>query len=490
MEQNNNNTNRNQNKNENLNMNSGSNFSTSQGQNPIGSSQNFNINSNPNPNFNQGANQNFNQNSNPNFNQNHFNNFTTNSQNVNNNRPNYNASAYQSVKQPKVKNKNAAGFGKSILLPFVSGVLGTVIVIGACVGIPGIRDGISKKIVGTSSSTSSTSTTTPVLNTQQISLENYSGTAVAAANKVLPSIVGIKIEFAVNSVFNRGTSVASAEGSGIIISEDGYILTNNHVVNSSSTSSFYEVEEASKVTVKLYNDDTEYEAKIIGTDEQTDLAVIKIDKTGLTAAELGDSDGVQVGEFAMAIGNPLGLSSSVTSGIISAVNREVTDEDGNTYVALQTDASINSGNSGGALVNSQGQVIGVNTLKLSGTGVEGVGFAIPINSTKDITDQLIKYNKVKRPYIGIGGIELDEQTAKANNLVVGIYVKQLEDFSAAEKGGVKVGDVITEVDGQKVTTMDEVNEIKNKKNIGDTITLKVYRNGKYTDLTITLQEQP
>ena len=184
----------------------------------------------------------------------------------------------------------------------------------------------------------------------------------------------------------------------------------------------------------------------------------------------------------MAIGNPLGLSSSVTSGIISAVNREITDEDGNTYVAIQTDASINSGNSGGALVNSQGQVIGVNTLKLSGTGVEGVGFAIPINSTKDITDQLIKYSKVKRPYIGIGGIELDEKTAKVNNLVVGIYVKQLDNFSAAEKGGVKVGDVITEVEGQKVTTMDEVNEIKNKKNIGDTLKLKIYRNGKYIDL--------
>lgn len=483
MEQNNNNTNGNQNFGENHNPNSTPNFNVNSSQNAT---------SKANLNFNQKSNQNSNQNFNNNFGTNNFNNSTTNSQNVNNwaKYNQSNTSTYQSIKQPKVKNSIA--FGKSILLPFVSGVLGTVIVIGACVGIPGIRDGISKQILGnsTTNTNSNTSTSTPVLNTQQISLENYSDTAVAAANKVLPSIVGIKIEFAINSVFNRGTSVASAEGSGIIISEDGYILTNNHVVNSSSNSSFYAVEEASKVTVKLYNDDTEYEAKIIGTDEQTDLAVIKIDKTGLAAAELGDSDGVQVGEFAMAIGNPLGLSSTVTSGIISAVNREVTDEDGNTYVAIQTDASINSGNSGGALVNSQGQVIGVNTLKLSGTGVEGVGFAIPINSTKDITDQLIKYNKVKRPYIGIGGIELDEQTAKANNLVVGIYVKQLEDFSAAEKGGIKVGDVITEVDGQKVTTMDEVNDIKNSKEIGDTITLKVYRNGKYIDLTITLQEQP
>ena len=135
----------------------------------------------------------------------------------------------------------------------------------------------------------------------------------------------------------------------------------------------------------------------------------------------------------MAIGNNLGLGTTVTDGIVSAVNREVTDEDGNSYTAIQTNAAINSGNSGGALVNSQGQVIGINTLKVSGDGVEGVGFAIPINSTTDITDQLIEYNKVRRPYLGIGGIDLDEELAERNNLTVGIYVKSLETFSAAEK---------------------------------------------------------
>ncbi len=192
----------------------------------------------------------------------------------------------------------------------------------------------------------------------------------------------------------------------------------------------------------------------------------------------------------MAIGNPLGLKSSVTAGIISAVNREVTDSDGNTYVAIQTDAAINSGNSGGALVNSKGQVIGINTLKVSGTGIEGVGFAIPINSTKNIADQLIQYNKVKRPYLGIGGIDVDEDTAKANNLVVGVYVKTLENFSAAEKAGIKVGDVIIAIDGTEITKMDELNEIKNKKQIGDKVTLKVNRNGSVLDIVVTLQEQP
>ncbi len=319
---------------------------------------------------------------------------------------------------------------------------------------------------------------------------DYSDTAVGVAQKVLPSIVGINVTYSVNSIFYSGQGTATAQGSGVIISSDGYILTNNHVVNSSSNSSYYELGKASKITVTLYNDDTEYEAEIIGTDKQTDLAVIKIDKDGLTAAELGDSDSVQVGEFCMAIGNPLGLGSTVTDGIVSAVNRDVTDEDGNTYTAIQTNAAINSGNSGGALVNSQGQVIGINTLKVSGDGVEGVGFAIPINSTKDIYEQLIEYQKVKRPYLGIGGIEVDEETARVNNLTVGIYVKTLENFSAAEKAGIRVGDVIIKADGTDIETMDELNEIKNSKEIGDKMTLTIWRDGKTEDIEVTLQEQP
>ena len=329
----------------------------------------------------------------------------------------------------------------------------------------------------------------------QTSLSNYSDTAVYAANKILPSIVGITVEYNVNSLINmfgnRNTqSTATASGSGIIISDDGYILTNNHIVSSSSESDFYEVSSATKVTVKLFNDETEYEAKIIGTDEQTDLAVIKIDKNNLPKAEFADSDSIKVGEFAMAVGNPLGMESSITCGVVSAVNRKITDSDGNTYTLIQTDAAINSGNSGGALVNSKGQVIGINTLKLQGEGIEGMGFAIPINSTEDVTSQLIEYSKVRRPYIGITGMDLDEETAKANDLVVGIYVKAIDDFSAAEKAGVKPGDVIIEADGQKITTMDELNELKNKHKIGDQMNLKVNRDGQERDLTVTLDEQP
>ena len=392
----------------------------------------------------------------------------------------------------KKTKSSKVGFGKTVVLPFFCGVLGAGIVVGSCTCIPQVRDTLLKQFLTSSTSESSSntnSTTIQDINTKLISLSGFSDTSVSVAQKVKPSIVGINVEYSISTFFNR-SSTANAQGSGVIISEDGYILTNNHVVNSSSSSSYYNIEEATKITVKLYNDDTEYEAKIIGTDEQTDLAVIKIEKTGLTAAELGDSDSLQVGEFCMAVGNALGLGDSVTSGIISAVNREVTDSDNNKYLAIQTDAAINSGNSGGALVNSKGQVIGINTLKISGTGVEGVGFAIPINSTKSIYEQLIQYSKVKRPYIGITGINLTESLAKQNNLVVGIYVKSIEDFSSAEKAGIKVGDVITEADGTKIKTIDELNEIKNKKNIGDTIKLKITRDGKEKEITLTLQEQP
>lgn len=383
------------------------------------------------------------------------------------------------------------GFAKNVLAPFLFGVIGSVTVIAVSLNVPTIKENIVKKLVSVESPNSyGDNTNTANINTQMVSLVRYSETGVGVASKVRPSIVGIEVEYSVNSIFYRNKSTATAAGSGIIISEDGYILTNNHIVNSSSTSYYYELGKANKVTVTLYNDSTKYDATIVGTDSQTDLAVIKIEKNGLKAAELGDSDAVQVGEFAMAIGNPLGLTDSVTAGIVSAVNREVSDQDGNSYVAIQTDASINSGNSGGALVNSKGQVIGVNTLKLSGTGVEGVGFAIPINSTKEIYEQLIQYNKVKRPYIGIGGYDLDEQTAENNNLVVGIYIKTIEDFSAGEKAGLKIGDVIVEVDGTKVTKMDELNAIKNQKQIGDTLKLKVFREGKEKEITVTLQEQP
>ena len=378
----------------------------------------------------------------------------------------------------------------NFFIPFLSGILGASLVVGIAFGVPNIR----KTLGNTNSVNANTSNTIETSNSGTVnfvSLNNYSDTAIYAANKVLPSIVGITVEYTVKSNFIQGLSQqASAEGSGIIMSSDGYILTNNHIINSSDSSIYYEVSEAAKVYVYLYNDTTPYEAKIIGTDEKTDLAVIKIYKDGLTPAELADSASVKIGEFAMAIGNPLGMQSSVTSGIISAVNRTVESSDGNTFTLIQTDAAINAGNSGGALINSEGKVIGINTLKLSGTGIEGMGFAIPINDTLNIYNDLIKNGKVIRPYIGVSGIDLDKRTAEYYNLPVGVYVKQIQSNSPASNSDIKTGDVITEIDGTEISSMNDLNKIKEQKNIGDKITLTVYRSGETKKVDITLGETP
>ena len=397
---------------------------------------------------------------------------------------------YNNYQKPK-----SSGFGKTILMPFISGIAGCALVIGTCFGVPSIKE----KLIGESTYNTTVQTSNPSgTTTNLVSLSNYSNTAVFAANKILPSIVGIQVTYTTttNSIFGFGmptTSEATATGSGIIISEDGYIVTNNHVIDTSSSNSsysYYDISDATSVKIKLHGSEELYDAKIVGKDSQTDLAVLKIEKTGLTAAEFADSDAAAVGEFAMAVGSPLGLDTTVTTGIISAVNREV-EADGTTYVCIQTDAAINSGNSGGALVNSEGKVIGINTLKLSGSGVEGIGFAIPINSTTDIIDDLIEYNKVLRPYIGITGRDLDEATVKAYKLnSLGIYIHSIEHFSPAEKAGLQSGDIIIKADDKDVLTMDELNEIKNSHKIGETMILTINRNGDKKDITITLEEMP
>lgn len=334
--------------------------------------------------------------------------------------------------------------------------------------------------------TSAISSTTPTLNLSQVSLSNYSDTAVYAAQKALPSMVSISVEYDVNYMGMKRTG--SGSGSGVIISEDGYILTNNHVISSSDSSMYYQVSDAKSVKVSIYGDETEYEAKIVGADSKTDLAVLKIEKTGLTPAELGDSSSVLVGEFVLAIGDPYGLEHSVTAGIISALNRKMTVEN-TTYTLIQADCAINSGNSGGALVNSKGQVIGITTLKLAGSGIEGVSFAIPINDTVEIYNELIEKGKISRPLIGFSGIDLDESTAIRNGLVKGIYVDSVVSSSAAENAGLEVGDVIVAFDGKDVFTMKELNEIKNTKNVGDTIELTFYRKNEKKTIKVTLGEE-
>ena len=409
----------------------------------------------------------------------------------------FNYSSDNNFKQVPVKRKNS--FGKTVFVPLISGIVGAALVVGVCFGVPSVKErliGLNSSTASENGSSNSSTSANSEYNATLMDIAEYSETSVAVAESVLPSVVGITVEYNVSSFGQSG--IATATGSGVIISEDGYIITNNHVINAESSSVYYQVTEATSIKVHLYgdSDDVQYEAEVVGSDSTSDLAVLKIEPDQeLTAIKIGDSDNLRVGEFVMAVGNPLGLDSSVTCGVISALNREVTDSEGNTYLTIQTDAAINSGNSGGALVNSKGELIGINSLKLSNsssseTTIEGIGFAIPVNSSMDIIDQLIEYGTVRRPYIGITGSSLTEALAERYNYPVGVYVESVEEGGPAEEAGLEVGDVITEVEGQAVGSVEEINTIKNTYSIGDTISLTIYRDNDYTTVDVTLGETP
>ena len=379
--------------------------------------------------------------------------------------------------------KSSNGLGKTILVPFLSGVVGASLVVGTCFGVPTVKS----KLLNAPTNNTSISQPSDGTSEKVVNIANYSETSIEVAEKVLPSVVGITVSYQVSTIFG-GSSTGEATGSGIIISEDGYILTNNHVI-SSDRSSYYAIQEATGIKINLYGDETSYDATVIGTDSYTDLAVLKIDKTGLTPATLGNSDNVKVGEFVMAIGNPLGMNYSVTTGVVSAVNREVSS-DGTVYQAIQTDAAINSGNSGGALVNANGEVIGINTMKFAGTGVEGIGFAIPISSTTKTIDQLIEFKTVKRPYIGISGTAVGDVDSQRYNIPKGVYVEGVEDKSPAAESGLKKGDIITKIEGKEISSVAELNRIKYNYNIGDTVKLTIYRDNKEQEISVKLIETP
>ncbi|MDP4144516.1 MAG: trypsin-like peptidase domain-containing protein [Bacillota bacterium] len=296
------------------------------------------------------------------------------------------------------------------------------------------------------------------------------------AQTVGPAVVGID-----NKVENfYGQESQQSSGSGIIFRSDGYIVTNNHVING-----------ADKVYVRLSTGKI-LQAKLVGADPTTDLAVIKVDAKDLPVATFGDSSKVSVGETAIAIGNPLGedFAGSVTAGIISALNRniDVPDENGNVtrYKVLQTDAAINPGNSGGALCNSAGEVIGINSLKLgSAYNAEGMGFAISINEAKGVIQSLVKDGRVVRPFLGISG---GDSNADQNKGVSGAYIEQVVQGGGAAKAGIQPGDIIIELDGTKISKFDDLRDVLDKHKVGDTISCKVSRNGKNIDTKITLTE--
>lgn len=330
-------------------------------------------------------------------------------------------------------------------------------------------------------SSGTTASQTKVSPISTSSTSNKGGLTVAEiAKKVSPAVVGVSTksisEYYNMFGFSDGESSEDDEmGSGIIINSDGYILTNYHVIQG-----------AKSINVILNNNKT-VTAKVVNYDQNQDLAVIKVTtKTEMPAvAELGNSDSIQVGDPVVAIGNPLGkeLLGSVTSGIISSTKREIAV--GNTTQSfLQTDAAINPGNSGGALVNSAGQVIGINSAKIGGDGVEGIGFAIPINTVAS------KLNGLLKPLLRIGiiCIDIDSSLSQQYNIPQGVYVKEIEKSSPAEKAGLKTGDIIQKFDSKSIKSVDEINQIKANHKSGDTVSVVVYRNGATKTLELTLTE--
>ncbi len=299
--------------------------------------------------------------------------------------------------------------------------------------------------------------------------------------KVGPAVVGITSVVQGQMGFFGTSSTSEAEGSGIILSADGYVVTNYHVVDGATT-----------VKVML-NTGAEYEAKLIGKDEQTDLAVIKIEpKEQLVVATMGDSNALEVGERVVAIGNPMGLEffGSVTEGIVSGVNRSIY-VDSRTMNLIQTDAAINSGNSGGALINTRGEVIGINSVKIAYSGIEGMGFAIPSTEAKVIIADILEYGYVKgRPVIGISTRDVTPYMAQAYSWPQGVQVMEVSS-ETAKNAGLQQGDIITEVEGQKVTDSETLNKIKNEYSPGHHLKMKVfkYASGMTVDIEVILSEQ-
>lgn len=360
-------------------------------------------------------------------------------------------------KKKRKKNKN--GMAKYIAIAIICSLCGGV-----------VGSGVTYFIAGNNNKNNSG----PSIKLDPVSFasDNNAMSAADIYKKVAPAVVMVSTKSiqSINGWFQQETE---GMGSGFIINTDGYILTNYHVI-----------EGAKEVTVTL-SDGREVKASVVNYDENQDVAMIKINENIEVpgVVELGDSDALQPGEEVLAIGNPLSkeLSSTLTKGIVSALNRSVETETGVNTNLIQTDAAINSGNSGGPLINTKGQVVGINTLKAS-DGAEGIGFAIPINDVKD------KIESLSKPILNLGvSIRvITSDMAKQLNLEEGLYIVEVNEFSPAEKAGLRPGDLIVKADGKRVKTFEELQEVKNSKNEGDTINIEFIRDGKTQNTTIML----
>ncbi|EHK2326236.1 trypsin-like peptidase domain-containing protein [Clostridium perfringens] len=367
-------------------------------------------------------------------------------------------------KNKKVKKKS--GFKRGIAL-----IAGAVIVaiLGGAIGAGGVYCAFKNSIpVSTLENNSNTSVNPPAFKGEDGAL-----TVPQVVEKVTPAVVGVSTKSLVRDQFFN-VKEQEGLGSGFIINEEGYVVTNYHVING-----------AQEVKV-IFSDGKEVNAKVINYDPERDIAVIKItdDVKMPGIAQLGDSSTVKAGEEVIAIGNPLGkeFSSTVTKGIVSSPNRKMKTENGNVLDYIQTDAAINPGNSGGPLINSKGEVIGINTAKKVGEDIEGIGFAIPINEVKT------RLGSLSKPILklGITARTVTPELAKENKLEEGVYVVGVQEFSPAEKAGLKIGDLIIEFGGKRVKTLEELNQAKSQYNDGDSVPVEIIRDGKKVNLNLTL----
>ncbi|MCI6285107.1 trypsin-like peptidase domain-containing protein [Selenomonas sp.] len=344
--------------------------------------------------------------------------------------------------------------------------------------------GSSSSSSGSAASSASSSgimavTNAPAVDTSEIS-DARNTPVVRAAKAIGPTVVGITNKAVARDWFNNPVETEGV-GSGVIFRADGYIVTNNHVI------------EGAKELIVSLADGRTLKGKLIGADSVTDLAVVKVDAKDLPVAAFGDSDQIVVGEPAIAIGNPMGLEfqGSVTSGVISALNRTLDISDRRVKL-LQTDAAISPGNSGGALVNADGQVIGINSAKVAASGVEGMGFSIPINTVRSVVAELMDKGYVARPYLGVSVFD-PESAARYGyqlNIDKGVFVFKVTLDGPAGKAGIQRGDIILKIDGAEVNTVSELRAKVGEHAIGDTVNVTIDRNGHERDLSVTLEEVP
>ena len=302
---------------------------------------------------------------------------------------------------------------------------------------------------------------------------------VAIAEKVTPSVVGVKTFGTAYTYWGqRIPNQELGSGSGIIYSEDGYIITNYHVI-----------ENATSVMITL-SDGTEYDARIIGSDASSDLAVLKVEAENLPEAELGDSSALQIGELVVAIGNPLGYENTVTDGIVSGLNRQLTDYI-DSATLIQTNATINSGNSGGALANSKGKVVGINSAKLVASNAEGMGFALSINEVRPIVEEIISKGHVSRPYLGVSinsQYQVDAETAERYEIPMGIQIAEVAVHGPAERAGLQAGDIIYKVNDTLIQNFDDLSDIIDESKVGDKLRILANRNGEKVVADVILGE--